>query len=676
MNTEITLNTLKNLKIIPEERKSLLDNIYKAAIKNLELPIVDYLTIRDLIQLSGYTDDVPLHAILLCMFMSLNEGSLCIKLTKDSIINRLFFLKDSDDDKNSESAIIELAEIIQNNLKNNIYSKLISDNSNEYVPLIKISDYLYFQKYFIHEKSIEEYIKQLLKIHKKTEEPLLLHIKNIINDVIYKNPVYNNKEHLILNNEQQIALCLSLLNNFVIISGGPGTGKTSIVICLLRCFMRLGIPVERIRIAAPTGRAAQKMTDSIQIGLNSIKNNNEYDEKLNNLTGSTIHRLLRFNPTNRTFIYNKNNHLAIDVLIIDEVSMVDVVLMSKLLEAIDTKKTKVIFLGDKDQLPSVEAGAVLSNLIPEEKKTVISDEVKKSVDKIFSEINWDKAIIDSKIHLADRIIILEESYRSEENILSIARQINNQNVNVKIPEIVKNDIDISKHGCFWVRINENVNDNISIESLHEILDTWMRSCFFEDTKEKLKIYEKLIQKIEIINFDQIDKPENILIFNEVFRYLKKAKTLTLVREGPFGCNSINRYLEAMLREKMSIKKSQNFVSGCPIIITRNDYNKELYNGDIGIIIRGKDDTDRAIFARSNNKYVTFSIDTLLHYELAFAITIHKSQGSEYDNIFLVLPSDKENPILTKEILYTGLTRAKKTAVIYGKEEVLKKAISK
>src|SRR5262249_53881665 len=157
-----------------------------------------------------------------------------------------------------------------------------------------------------------------------------------------------------------------LLRDFVIISGGPGTGKTSIVFTLLRCLVRCGVAPERIALAAPTGRAAQRLSDAIHSGLDNLKTaptDASPDAPLRNIAAHTLHHLLRYRPTRGTFRHHAENPLPAEVVIVDEVSMVGLVLLARLFQAL-APSTKVILLGDKDQLPSVDAGAVLANLVP------------------------------------------------------------------------------------------------------------------------------------------------------------------------------------------------------------------------------------------------------------------------------------------------------------------------
>lgn len=167
------------------------------------------------------------------------------------------------------------------------------------------------------------------------------------------------------------------------------------------------------------------------------------------------------------------------------------------------------------------------------------------------------------------------------------------------------------------------------------------------------------------------------ILGQIFNGVESARVLSLVRNGIYGCTGINMevadYLSLEFESSAWIKKG--CFSGAVIMITRNDYSKELFNGDVGVVIREGIGTYRAFFPRFGS-YITFSMDILPPWELAFAMTVHKSQGSEFDDVLLVLPEDETHRLLTREIVYTGITRAKRRLIIYGTESGLNSALER
>ena len=177
---------------------------------------------------------------------------------------------------------------------------------------------------------------------------------------------------------------------------------------------------------------------------------------------------------------------------------------------------------------------------------------------------------------------------------------------------------------------------------------------------------------ELLNSDP-----GLEILGEIFNRVGSARVLSLVRNGIYGCTGINREVADYLSLEFgpSAWTKEWYFSGAVFMITRNDYSKEVFNGDVGVVIREGRGVYRAFFPRSGS-YITFSMDLLPPWELAFAMTVHKSQGSEFDDVLLVLPEDETHRVLTREIVYTGITRAKKRLIIYGTESGLNNALER
>lgn len=635
------------LFFVEEDKKESLDFFYTKSMQIFNLLNIDYSTILDLLKFLNIKD-YSIHIILVSLFLSLEEGSLCLKLTNESLHKKIFFLKE-----------IEIDEILNkflNSLENSDYNKIIAKNNDDYKPLVidKINDayYLYFQKYYFGEQRLKNYIDKILSKKTMFDQTKSLLIKQIVEET----------ETIRLNDKQKIAIILSVFSDFLIISGGPGTGKTSIVINLLRVFFKLGVLPQEIKLASPTGRASQRISFSIKENL--AKNPKIIEkEMLQAIESTTIHRLLKYNPIKNDFVYNEKNNLPIKVLIVDEVSMVDISLMVKLLSSLEDN-TKIIFIGDKDQLPSVDAGCVFSSLIPKDKNENFS---KEYVDLLNANFNIKIENINQNSNkLTDRIVILNQSYRSKGQIEQISQKINNEDNNVEIfnsieklkfenKKIVFND----KTNCFFMSHLDNTD-------YYKLLDFYIEEYYFKKEKQG---YLYLINELKKYTLQEISENKEIdSILNKIFDFIENSKILTLVKESIFGCNFINNYLKRRYKEK-----NGNF-SGIPILITENDNLKQLYNGDIGVTIIDKTNRVVAVF-KAMDKFRFFDYDFLPPKDDAFAITVHKSQGSEYNEILLILPENEENRLLTKEIVYTGLTRAKNRAIIYGTEIVFTKAIS-
>lgn len=670
MNSELTIDLLKMCEVAPAQAKGDTDELYIKAIESSGLSFADYLTIRDISLASGY-DDEPLQALLIAMFMALDEGSVCLKLAPEALKKRLGLF--------AGERAGELCNEIGRNISEDRYAGLIGDSPDQYKPLVvqkgKGASYLYFHKYLTYELSLKRSLDGLLSSSGTALRIPAGELKKHIHEVLEKKPMRTKAGGTIsLNNEQRMALALALLKDFIIISGGPGTGKTSIVIALLRLLARSGFNPDRIRLAAPTGRAAQRMTDAICTSIRSIVSPDKADKALEHVAGSTIHRLLKYNPAANRFVYNKHNRLPADVVIIDEVSMVDVVLMAKLLEAL-APGTKAIFLGDKDQLPSVEAGAVLADLMPRQAEAVFTKKAAGEIAGLIPGVSVSTAKAAGV--LTDRITILKDNYRSDKSILDIARRVNEQDGSVveKIPLLA-----IQRDGSVpWSELGPRLieDEAADIERFRRILASWTKHHYFtaHHTRKDIALsYAELIKRGGQVDLGKLADKQNKELIKPIFTYIEQARVLCPVRRGPFGTFSVNRYIARLMREALDPRRFGPSFAGAAIMVTQNDYVKDLFNGEVGVILRSNDRIHHAIFERSDG-FISYPVDALPPHELAFAVTVHKSQGSEYDNVLIALPSDEDAGQLTKEIVYTALTRARYLAVIYGSKDVLRKAVA-
>ena len=639
--TKVTLKKLKDIGIVPAEQDAI-ETLFNAAIECNELSLLDYMTISDLTELSGHKADASLTAILICMFASLNEGSICMQINKPHLAKSLERFLDS-------NKALNYAEEFIDALNKNRFANLITTDKQAYIPLVREknnnADILYFKKYHEHKDSLNERIKLLLQI-----KPLNPDVANdhdtIINDVVNIQPVFLQKGiPAKLDPGQEMAIRLALTTNFLIISGGPGTGKTTILVNIIRCLVRGGMQCERILVAAPTGRAAQRITESVQKSLITIKNPSPDDLNLQTVAAKTIHRLLKYNPSKNSFMYQHGNTLPADAVIVDEVSMLDISLMDDLLKAIDLATTKVILLGDRDQLPSVDAGAVLTDLIP---------------DKVMTGSNME-----------GRIAILEKDYRSKGAIRNLAKEINNKNRSKEIKWPAPTPIHEAlgtKSGEFSIIEGENQSDWTNI------IKTWA-DHFYCKPDESGETYINIVNKVSKIDFDILNSQEAQNELTKIFTYLQKSKILTVIREGIYGCTGVNNLLSEYLKPKFDRYGKGNRFNGAPVMILRNNYDNGLFNGDVGVMFRDSNGLYRLI-VQQYGKFAGYALDSIPAHEIAFAVTVHKSQGSEYDDVMIVLPEKGGESLLTREIIYTGLTRAKKRAFIYGNKSILNRAVSR
>jgi len=608
----------------------------------LDLSSIDWMTIRDLLELGNLQNDHPLIIVLALMFAAMREGSLCLELNH-SHIGRLV----------PRTEIEEVNDLITRfliGLKKNRYRHLVAtDKSNRYPLVFETTagtKRLYFQKYYFHEKNLHRRIKALLSV-----DPSCDASDSSIDSIL--NEIYSEEQSLRLGKtgrpinrdpDQVAAIRQTLSSPFTIVSGGPGTGKTSVMVNILRGLVRTGIPANQIALAAPTGRAARRITEAVSKQLPTIPSPSNEDRQLLALKGSTLHKLLRYSRHRHDFYYHKGNPLPVDVAIIDEVSMVDVVMLAKFLNALDPAHTRLILVGDKDQLPSVEAGAVFAEMIPTDDRLAI---------------------------FKDHLVILRHIYRAGVEINELAAKLNRGQCPLYEPVVFKAALEgkIDR----WTVVAPMAPDRWQ-NGLHQWADYYLLKPAVKNSKSYDYLIKEAARK-DRKDFTRTDAGRHLL--EQIFELMGRMKILTLLRHGPFGCYGINQIIQQYLVSCMdtALDPVTGIFSGALIMVTRNDYGKDLYNGDIGVVIRNTDSGFRAHF-QHGDEYHDFAVGQLPNWEMAFALTVHKSQGSEFDDVLLVLPEDPEHRLLTREILYTGVTRARKRVIIYGQRQSIKTAVSR
>lgn len=442
-------------------------------------------------------------------------------------------------------------------------------------------------------------------------------------------------------NWQKIAAALAASRSFSVISGGPGTGKTTTVTRLLALLTELGLKRQSppdIKLVAPTGKAAARLTESIGGALAKINCSDTVREKIPTQAG-TLHRLLGVIPGKTGFIHNKNNRLHLDILVVDEASMIDLPLMSHLLEALPDH-ARLILLGDRDQLSSVEAGSVLGDICAAA-SFGYSNEQRNLLEQLTGHdlAKMEPAQTRTNLAVSDSLCLLRKSYRfdAHSGIGSLAKAVNNNDLR-------------SLKSVFTSGFDDIERFSIAGDSDYQQL--------IQQSVESYRHYLELIQ--------QTSAPHHILdAFN-------RFQVLCALREGPYGISGLNEAIQKALQEKGLIDVTGQWYEGRPVLITRNDHGLGLYNGDIGITIRSPDGQLRIAFQLPDKQVRQFLPSRLPEHETVFAMTIHKSQGSEFADVVMVLP-DKDNPIITRELVYTGITRAKSRLTLFTEMDILIKA---
>ena len=440
-------------------------------------------------------------------------------------------------------------------------------------------------------------------------------------------------------NWQKVAAFAAVMSNFCVITGGPGTGKTRTVAAILALLLeQAGNGRLRIALTAPSGKAAVRLKESVQ-NAKAALNCADRVKALLPTDVTTIHRLLGTISDSPYFRHNADRQLIVDVVVVDEASMVDLALMSKLFQAVP-KSARIILLGDKDQLTSVEAGYVLGDIC----NTGATFQLSKKFGELYTTTGETLTVTTHSQEnvIQDSIVELERNYRfrSDGGIFRLSRAINTGDT-------------------------ETAFDVLRSKSHSDV--SWRVSPAVRSLAGALR--DKVIAGYK--QYLQTDDPaEAIARFSEF-------QILCALRNGSFGVGELNRLAEQILSEAGLLEMEGQWYRGRPVMITRNDYNVKLFNGDIGLALPDAEANGeiRVFFASADGGVRRFPPSRLPVHETVFAMTVHKSQGSEFGAVLLILPGD-DAPILTRELIYTGLTRARDRVEIWSPESVLRAALAK
>jgi len=520
-----------------------------------------------------------------------------------------------------------------NNWCKQLRETAVVGNPGEYKPLI-LDDQsrLYLFRYWQYQEKLADSIRT--RIHDAGGDSNIGHLKEELRRLF----PFSDAEEI---NWQNVAAFAALRKQFCVISGGPGTGKTSIIATILAILLKQAEP-ERLKITlvAPTGKAAAKLQEAIRNMKANLACPNDIKDEIPE-EASTIHRMLGSIPGSPYFRYNTKNTLPVDVVVVDEASMVDLALMSKLFQALPLH-ARIILLGDKDQLASVEAGAVLGDICDTGTEHNFSPSFCKDYKEVTGYTIHTQQQRADEPGIRDCIIQLEKNYRfgSDSGIGAVSHAVNTGDGDRAIK--------CMKSGVY-----------IDI--------TWKTLAHPNDLPH-------LIKDIIIQEYGDYLRAKNPF---EVFQIFERFQILCALREGPFGVAALNILAEQILREERLINPDRRWYSGRPVLITRNDYTLRLFNGDMGIVLSDPSVNNelRVFFQAPDGTLKKFHPFRLPEHETVYAITVHKSQGSEFDKVLLVLP-DRESPVLTRELIYTSITRAKKRVEIWGNENVFHTAVSR
>ncbi|MDX1673030.1 MAG: exodeoxyribonuclease V subunit alpha [Balneolaceae bacterium] len=498
-------------------------------------------------------------------------------------------------------------------------------------PMIWEDGRLYLQKYWRHEARLAAAILQLASTQTDPVDPAA--VEDRLNRLF---PVQSGGEREI--DWQKVAALTSVLNRFSVISGGPGTGKTYTVFKILALLIDqqdTGDRPIRIALAAPTGKAADRITQAINRERERIDLAQPLKDRIPD-EATTIHRLLGARRHTSTFKYNRDNPLPYDVIVIDEASMIDLALMSRVMDALPDN-ARLILLGDKDQLASVEAGAVLGSICRWEENRFSKRFIEKC--SRYGIPGDDLQQADQDYPLLDNVVLLQESYRfkADSGIGNLSEAVRRGGADEAL-NLLKDE---SRTDIQWT-------GRISPAKLYDHLES-----------EMLARFKKLLG---------CSSPD------EALQLQREFQVLCAHNRGAFSVKQVNRMAEKLLRSHGLIPPFDEWYGGKPVMVTRNDYDLQLKNGDLGVAL-AETSGDIRVYFRGDTEYRSVLPARLKQYETAYGMSIHKSQGSEFEQILVVLP-DEISPVVSRELIYTAVSRARSACTIFSPEEVLRQGTAR
>jgi len=444
---------------------------------------------------------------------------------------------------------------------------------------------------------------------------------------------------------QRFAALLALQRRLCVISGGPGTGKTHTVVKILALLIEQAFHqstrVPRITLVAPTGKAAARLSESIRKAKGTLSCSREVVAAIPE-DAATIHRCLgSIAGSGTSFRHHADNPLVTNVVLVDEASMVDLALMRRLVAAVPPR-ARLILLGDKDQLASVEAGAVLGDIC----NTGVARSYSRALAATVAALTGDRLSLGAAAPpgtgIWDCMVELTRSYRygPDSGIGGLARAINAGDATEALAVLDSGE-------CPEVRLVE--------------------------PSESFGLSDALRSSAEIGFGAYLQAREPV----DQLRALERFRILCAHRRGPTGVDDVNTQVEQALAQAGLIRTDSTTYVGRPIMVTRNDYQLNLFNGDVGLIAPDPEQADRklALFPGEQGQLRRLSPSRLPPHETVYAMSVHKSQGSEFDEVAVVLPR-KPSPVLSRELLYTAVTRARRAVTIHGSREVFAHAVTR
>jgi len=483
-------------------------------------------------------------------------------------------------------------------------------------PLVLVDDRLYLQRYHAYEDFVAGFIADRIDNGTRVLDPA---VSATLDAAL---PADGESGPT----RQRIAAEIALSERFAVIAGGPGTGKTHTIAAMLSALAGADEPFPSVALAAPTGKAAARLGEAMTDEANRKDDGGEFHhdelvrERLLSVEGMTIHRLLGYHPARGRFLHDRDNRLPHDLVIVDEMSMVSLPLAARLLSAVRDDAT-VVLVGDPYQLESIEAGTVLADIVGPAGRD-------------------DQEEVSTRPPIAGHVVVLDRVHRFVEGgaIADFADAVRTGDADNAIELLAA-----GSKGLAWIR---------------------------GDTG---KDFDALVERITEHRTDLVELARDSGSIEEALRSLDGLAVLCAHHRGPQSVDQWRHLIEAALDERYpGLRFGAEWYPGQPVMITTNDYRLNLFNGDIGLTVE-TDEGPQVAFARGGIR--TFPRSHIGDHVTVHAMTIHKSQGSQFNEVVVALPAESSR-LLTRELLYTAVTRASNQVTLVGGEAVIRQAVER
>ncbi len=664
--------------------------------------------------LKNCPNELMLLVAALCL--SMEEGDVCIKLCDDEalsladlsanklrsdILSKLFSrITDSYEAQNSSYADLNFSDQtlyqafkasfidetdalkkLSKNLIKALKTAVVGTHDSETrTQLVFDCGRLYLRRYYDYECKVAGFIHERKGQSLVNDETSLKLAKECL-DELFGRYSDNNTASI----KQKCAAALALLSPFTVISGGPGTGKTTTVtkllltlLCLLR---QKGEMAPRIKLCAPTGKAAGRLGQSLEDQLSSkdafakddgqisivdfIKKHSSEEDSIGELIprrATTVHSLIGVHPHSKLCTFNKKNPLPCDILVVDEVSMIDLMLFTKLIDAL-SPNTILILLGDKDQLCSVEAGSVMADLCAtrDHGKSLVDCSILQTVANLTGAPN---ELLESPGEMTNNVMFLTHSFRFKEDsgIGNLATLVRDGALKKDSQNLAGKDLFLADLAKVKARFE---GQQLAFHSYSAVDKGKVMRALVRDAVDGANNSYK-----EFINFIKGQQSMDAKNAKEALFLLNKFRILCSNRNGIFGTRRLNTEIKSALMKDLGSQSGEWF-TGRVVMATQNSQSGGVHNGDVGFVFV-QNGEPRVWFEDEQGGARAVSTVYLTNCEDAYAMTVHKSQGSEYDRVIMAI-SDRDNAVLSRELIYTGITRARHLIEVYCDDEIFSTA---